>query len=238
MPRFLLVVRDASGKTREATFNAASEAEVEAAARRKGYSVVRVEQIHDVEDNADPEPAPDAPPTRRPGRAADGLTSLTRFLPFVSLGLAGFAVFLSLATLGYVIWSDPLGAGLGRYDFTDPRAAYLSSMQMEKKGDLRAALEYRRRFGDRTPAARRLIEKIDTYEFRKEIEYGSRKGLLITYKSGGERRHELAWFEKDERTGWWVESEIKLTDIEKQDSELAEQLRRFLTTGEVQLSKK
>jgi hypothetical protein len=251
MPRFLLVVRDAAGKTREKAVTAPSEAEVAAAARHKGYEVVSVEPIHEVRDTDSP-PLPAPPPTELPRRGAPpqtdnrtgwdegppGADRLSRLVPYASLGLAGTALLVSLATFGYVLWSDPLSGGLSRYDMSSPRAAYLSVMQREQKADLRAELEYQRRFADRRPGGRRIAEKIDTYEFRKEIEYGSRRGLLVSYKAGGEKRHHIAWFEKDDKTGWWVETDIPLADIEKNDRELADQLRRFEMTGEVPPAKK
>lgn len=234
MPRFRLVVRDAAGKVRTSTVSAASEDAAADIARRKGYAVDRVEPVHDLDDTPAPEPLPadDAPPP--PRRSA----SRVAVLPLAAVVLAGLALLVSVFTFGYVVWTDPLGGGLGRYDLSSPRATYLSRMQMEQKVDLRAELELRRRFGERTPSGRRLAEKIASYELRKEIDYGSRKGLLVTYKVGGEKRHEVEWFEKDDKTGWWLETDIPMTDIEKQDRELADQLRRFLSSGELPSAKK
>jgi hypothetical protein len=236
MPRFKLVLQDAAGKTRTATVEAADQADAVEVARRKGYQVRQVEPVYDLADGA---PADDVgsaehrlPGPRSAARpAVVGKQTLLLFL--VPTGLAAAAFLLALGTLIYVLVSDPLGSGLGKYDFSSPRAAYLSEMQIDRAADLRARIEYQRKFGERTPSGKRLKEKMDSYELKKEVEYGSRRGLLVSYKSGGTVRREVVWFDKDEKTGYWVEVDIPPAEVRKNDAPLADQIEQFQSTGEV-----
>lgn len=237
MNRFKLTILDPSGKTRSATVEAASQAEAIELARRRGF---QVQQIITLYDNAD------APAAGAYGGEAYPLEeaetpppasghSRRRFFtsPLLSTTLSAVALLLALSTLIYVASRESFGSGLRKYDFSNARAAYASGLQMERDKDLRAFVEYERRFGEHSLEGKRVREKIDSYELQKEIDYGSRKGLLVTYKAGGEKRHEVVWFEKDDDSGFWVRTDVLSRDIERNDRDLAELISHFLSTGQL-----
>ncbi len=238
MPRFKLVLQDASGKSRTATVEAASQAEAVDLARRKGYQVRQIEPVFDLDDAEPPAPMDtaehgyDDPPRKSSrARAAGGKPSgVMTFLPML---LAGLALVVALFTLVYVIVSDPLGSGLGKYDFSSPRAAYKSHLEMEKNADVRAEIQYARKFRDKSPLGKSVQERLDSYQVRKEVEFGNKQGLFITVKVDNREIHSVRWYEKDEDSGYWIEAEVNQSALNKEKPELAEQISKFLATGEV-----
>jgi hypothetical protein len=117
MPRYKLILQDASGKPRSATVDAGSQADAIDLARRKGYQVRQIEPVYDIGDDdppAPPEtaehgyaydlPAPPRPRPRRPDPRPDEppvrLDPLFLLLPTV---LSGLALLVSLVTLLYVL---------------------------------------------------------------------------------------------------------------------------------------
>jgi hypothetical protein len=164
------------------------------------------------------------------GRPGGGSSLLLKLLPTI---LSGLALVIALFTLIYVLVSDPLGSGLGKYDFSNPRASFKSRLEIEKNADMRAMIQYERKFRDKTPKGKAVAEELESYRVRKEVEFGSKKGLFITAKVNGREMHSVHWYEKDSDSGYWIESEINQAALAKEQPEVAEAIGKFLQTGEV-----
>jgi len=127
--------------------------------------------------------------------------------------LAPLALVLSMVSLGVSIATlvifgkrfdeqkevkDPLGKGMKSYDFTTPKASYLSQLKMVSDRDIRAQLEFESMLADKT-----LREKISTLEIRREMEDKGGKLLFASYEREGIKKYEVVKFEKDAETGLW-----------------------------------
>jgi len=241
MPRFKLILQDASGKSRTATVEAASQAEAVDLARRKGYQVRQIEPVYDLDDAGPPAPMDtaehgyddeDLPKKKTRERFREGGRSGSGF-PLVPTILSGLALAVALFTLIYVLASDPLGSGLGKYDFTSPRATFKSQLEMEKNADVRAEIQYMRKFRDKTPKGKRVAEELESYRVRKEVDFGSKKALFITVKVNGREQHSVHWYEKDSESGYWIEADVSQAALQKEQPETAEAISKFLASGEV-----
>ena len=69
--------------------------------------------------------------------------------------ISSVALVIAIFTLIYVLVSDPLGSGLGKYDFSSPRNTFKSKLEIEKNADIRASIQYERKFRDKTPNGKR-----------------------------------------------------------------------------------
>ena len=136
------------------------------------------------------------------------------------------ALLVSLGALALAAFRDPLGAGLKKYDFSTPKAAMVSHARMQINGDVRALVELQQR-----TEGRKVKEMLDTLDVRKEVEHRGRKLLFVTYKKDGVSKYEVAGFEKDAATGFWLPRSTYGFDVEKDDKDLAEQMRRWKDGG-------
>jgi hypothetical protein len=175
-----------------------------------------------------PAPAPQEPAPERPapfaaeprGKAPTNLSLLGSFV------LSACALVLSLVALGLHFFADPLGPGLARYDFTTPRAALVSQMQIQRRHDVRAALELQA-----LTAGGNLQEKLNTLEVPKEADWNGVHILFISYREDGVKRYGTAGFEKNARTGLWAPAPVPLPAVREQDPELAKQIESWEKDG-------
>ena len=120
----------------------------------------------------------------------------TNWLP---LGLSGLAMFIALASLGLAIVRDPWGSGLDAYDLSTPEAAYRSSLQMARDGNIQALIEIEQlKHGTTTR------EKLKSLTVHRSSSYQGKKVLFISYTENGIDKHDTAAVEKDADTGLWT----------------------------------
>lgn len=147
---------------------------------------------------------------------------------WVLWALASLSLLVALVALGVAFFRDPLGSGVSKYDFSSPRAALESRMKIEMNRDMRAMMELESLF-----EGKRQKERLDTLEVRKEAEFRDKTLLFIAYKQDGVYKYSIYGFEKDAGTGYWREKYVSDYDVEKENKELAAEMRRFRTSGQL-----
>lgn len=216
MTQFRFVAVDSSGRAKRGVMEATTEGDAVTRIEGHGFRVQDI-SIDLPEANGEPmgfEPKPSSAP-RNQGRGMLGL-----ILPCVLLVVA-------LAALGVTLFKDPLGSGISKYDFSTPRAALESRMKIEMNNDVRALLEL-----DTRVNGKKQKEQLDTLEVRKEAEYRGKKILFVAYKEDGINKYTVQSFEKDASTGYWLTSYVSAYDVEKDNKELAGQMRKWKDSGE------
>jgi predicted Zn finger-like uncharacterized protein len=156
-------------------------------------------------------------------------------LGMVSLPLAGLALVLSGVALGITLFRPhPLGAGLSKYDFSTPKAALRSQTEVQLNKDIRAELELME-----IVEGPKLKERLDTLEIVKEAQWGSKTILFISFKEDGEKKHQIASFEKHAKSGLWRRTYVGSYDtkLQQENPQLAEQMRSWETKGELNPAK-
>ena len=143
-----------------------------------------------------------------------------------SFALSACALLLALVALGLHFLADPLGPGLARYDFTTPRAALVSQMQIQLRKDVRAARELQA-----LTEGGKLKEKLDTLEVHKEADWKGTRILFIAYQEDGIKRYGAAGFEKNARTGLWAPAPVPLESVREQHADLAKQIESWEKEG-------
>jgi ribosomal protein S27AE len=142
--------------------------------------------------------------------------------------LPSLSLVIAVAALGVAVFRDPLGSGISKYDFTTPRAALESRMKMELNQDIRAMMEFQIRV-----RGKKEKERLATLEVRKEAEYQGKKILFIAFKVDGVNKYDTESFEKDASTGFWIPAYVGAYEVEKDNKELADQMRRWKSSGEL-----
>jgi hypothetical protein len=181
----------------------------------------------DVVERRGDEPEP-AVAERDDGPEPPTLRTAVRSRDRLALGLAALALFLSIAAVCIVTVRDPLGSGISKYDCSSPQAALVSEMRIQLNQDMRAVLELRER-----AIGTKLKEKIQTFEVRKDVEFGGKKLLFVTFKEDGISKYETKAVEKDASTGSWLPSYVSEYTVEKTNEALAAEMRRWETTGQL-----
>jgi hypothetical protein len=210
MAHFRFIAVDSRGRTKRGAVEASSEIEAVARIENSGLTIQSIET-----DGSDPGKGAitlsfERPPPRQ---RAGGMTSVA--LSLIALGIASTA-------LGFVLFRDPLGAGIGKYDLSTPKSSLESRLKIQLNNDVRALLELERQI-----QGKKLKEKLDTLEIRKEAEFRGRKILFVAYKSDGINKYSLEYVEKDANTGYWLPTFVNSYDVEKENKDLAVQMRKW-----------
>jgi hypothetical protein len=117
-------------------------------------------------------------------------------------------------------------SGLAPYDLSTPRAALVSRLQMQLRGDVPAAMELQALAGED-----KLKEKLQTLEVRYESEWQGVKILFIAYRQGGVMRYSAVGFEQNARTGYWVQVPVRLDEVRARNADLAKQIESWERDG-------
>jgi hypothetical protein len=141
------------------------------------------------------------------------------------------ALVLSLVALGgltyhWFLRSDPLGKGLSSYDLSTPTAAAKSMQQIDANMDLKAVIELQRKTKDK-----KLKEKIDTFEVKKETTWKDKTLLFITYKEEGKAKYDVVGMEKKGDPGVWTRSYVSDYEVENDNKDLAATMRSWKREG-------
>jgi hypothetical protein len=240
MPHFRFVAIDSTGQSKRGTIEASTEAEASARIAKRGLKVTQITPVEAV-------PAAPVADSPRHGDQNAATPSLDldskgdqaspvatagrppRLSPaWVSLALSGLAVLVAIAALVVALVRDPLGSGLANYDFSTPKAALISQMKIALNKDIRALLELQSQI-----KSKKLKEAIDTVEVRKEAEFQGKKILFVAFKEDGVNKYKTGAFEKHAETGFWQPTYVSAFTVEKENKELAAQMRRWEEAGEL-----
>lgn len=143
-----------------------------------------------------------------------------------AIALAMLALVASGIALAVALLRDPLGKGLSAYDFTTPVKALRSDDEMKLNTDLRAVMQLQRKI-----EGKKIREKLDTLEVRRESEFAGKKLLFITFKDGGISRYRVAAYEKDAETGLWMSAYVSKYEVEQADKALSDQMTKWERDG-------
>jgi hypothetical protein len=141
------------------------------------------------------------------------------------LAAAGFL--LGATALGLVLFRDPLGSGMKRYDFSTPKAALNSQLQIQQNKDIRALME----LSDLTDGPR-LKEKMETLQVTREADWKNIKVLFVSYNEKGKTKHDVEGFEKNADCGLWVRKYVSSYEVAKGDKQLAKDMEEWEKSGE------
>ena len=141
------------------------------------------------------------------------------------LSLLAFAA--SLCALGLVYFRDPLAADMKKYDFSTPRASLDSRLKIEANNDFRAEQELKKT----RLATKRKQEQLRTLVVKKDVEHRGYWLLFISYQQGGNPRHEVIAFDRNP-DGTWEPHELRPEDVEKDNWDLANQMRSWIRDGD------
>ena len=163
------------------------------------------------EPQASPKPNVEPPPVTTQPHDSVALPPATNSrsssrLPLI-LSTAALAISAISAAWGYI--NDPLGSGLGSYDFTTPQAALLSQIDMDKRQDVRAMLELQT-----LKKGASATEKRKTIKVHKESNYQGKKVLFTSHVENGIPKNDIATFEKHADSGYWFPAYLSTYDID------------------------
>jgi len=130
-------------------------------------------------------------------------------LPVVLSAVATVVSLAALLLTLLLLMDNPFGKGLDAYDFTSPKLAMLSEIDMKLNQDIRAAFELQlMRAGDE------LREKRNTLKVHKEATYQGKKILFISFSKNGVPKHDIASYEKDAASGFWSSSYVSTYNLD------------------------
>jgi predicted Zn finger-like uncharacterized protein len=173
------------------------------------------------------EPSDDRPPRRAPAAARRSLGLTLAVL--AGLGMSALALVLSGVALGLVFFRNPLpGSSLKKYDFSTPKAALTSQLEMERDQNLRAGMEM-----NGLVEGPLVQEKLRTLDVRKEAEWKGKKILFVAYEQKGVKKYNTIGFEKDAKTGFWLRHYVSSFEVRKDDERLARVMESWQDRGEL-----
>jgi hypothetical protein len=140
-----------------------------------------------------------------------------------ALIVALLALAVSIFAAAWAYFHDPLGKGLGAYDFSTPEGAVRSELEVQLNQDWRARLEM-----DAIRNAKRHQEFLDSLEIHKTLDYDRTgeariandsdyepvwKVVLLTYRQEGRKQHSYRFFRKHKESGMWLQAYASLFSI-------------------------
>jgi hypothetical protein len=153
----------------------------------------------------------------------------------LSIFLSLLALLTALGVLGWQLYAkfvpgqeppNPLGQGLKAYNFSTPKDAYLSQLQIEQKRDILARLEL-----DEARHGPELKEQLDTTQIRKEENWKGVTLLFIEYKRKGVSKYFIQGYEKGSRSGLWLPRYVSAYEVRKDNPDLANRMESWTKNG-------
>lgn len=114
--------------------------------------------------------------------------------------LSVVAILIALGSCVWVTYHDFWGSGIDQYDLSTPKAALISSMEIDLNGDMLASFE----LTQLTLGADKAKERIETLKVHQEREWCGNKILFISYDEDGIQRYQTKAFSKNAETGLWI----------------------------------
>ena len=232
MPQFRFTAVDAGGVPKRGTIEASSEAEASARIANRGFMVRELAYV----DGALPNPG--AYPPRHESQSPEtgdvdsetdqpSLRHATERMPqrvvaWAPLVLSIAAIALAFVALLTVLLHDPLGKGIGSYDFSTPESGAKSLIQIEANKDLRARLELQdlTEGGNSKEAAR-------TFEINKVVDFGDKKVVFASYLRKGAKKKRILGFEKDLESKLWVPTYVSAYEVKDVNAQLAKEMEAW-----------
>ena len=118
-----------------------------------------------------------------------GAAAAPMLLAIASLLVSGAALYL-------VVTKDPgvPGKSISEYDFSTPKAAVRSQMEMDANGDVRAMMEFARRRAMADEKKNR--KRLKSLEFGELLEHEDKTAVLYKVTDEDKDRHRVTWLEK------------------------------------------
>jgi hypothetical protein len=116
---------------------------------------------------------------------------------------------------------DPLGKGVGSYDFSTPEAGAKSVFQIEANQDIRAQLELER-LKEGNPK-----DTIRTLEINRVVDFEEKKVVFASYMHKGGKRRRLLGFEKDLESKLWIPVYVSPYKVMKTNEQLAKEMEAW-----------
>jgi hypothetical protein len=138
----------------------------------------------------------------------------------IAITLALFSLLISLGITFFIIKYKPLGEGIDKYNFSDPLAAYKSTLQMNFNQDVLAQIQL-----NTAISGKKSREKDQTLKVNKAHEYGGKTILFIEYSEAGLPKKDIVGMEKDAESGLWHEEYIAAYQVEDKNPELAAEIK-------------
>jgi hypothetical protein len=230
MALFQFTALDAAGAEKRGTIEAVTPQDAFVAIQRYGMTPTNVFPAGQLAADFSRTPVPIHRPPRPPGR---GLAVASLLLSLAALLVAGAA--LGWQWLGGKPASseakpaaDPLGKGLGAYDFTTPKNAFKSGLEIDKARDLRAITDL-----DKVRRGPEVEEKLRTFQVRKEETWKGAVILFIEFEEKGVKKHVAQGFERDARSGLWLPKYVSSYTVQSENATLANQMKNWETKGQL-----
>jgi hypothetical protein len=232
MALFQFTALDNTGTEKRGTIEAVTQQDAVTAIQHYGLQPTNVFAVNQPQAHSW---APAAPPYT-PAPASGGGN--------FSLYLSLLALLISLGVAGVVGWQwykkpasakeqeNPLGKGLKAYNFSTPKDAYLSQLQIEVDKDILARLELAK-----VKDGPQLQEQIDTTQVRKEETWKGITILFIEFQNKGVKKYFVQGFEKHEPSGMWLPKYLNGFEVRKENPELENRIESWLKNGDQPLGK-
>ena len=192
-----------------------------------------IEEIPEIESSPNPPPLVNNSPKQQHFLINDGHSPLSGAAAkqgriVFTLVLPCLSLLVALAALWIALFRDPLGSGISKYNFSTPRNALESYLKIQINHDMRAEIEL-----SSLVRGKDLKEELSTLDVRKEVEFRGKKMLFVAFKEKGVNKYDILSFEKDADTGFWIRTGVGAYEVEKDNKELANQMRRWEESGEL-----
>jgi hypothetical protein len=230
MPRYRFAAVDSSGTVHDGTINAATESEARNKLASNGLAVRKVEEATSSAEDAPLVEAPrrpaskSMPPTAMPARAPvieETEAPRRRGSPWPFI-FSLLALLVAVSTAVYVVYRDPPGGRLSKYDFRTPEAAAISYAKIEGNNDFRAQMELMNKL-----YGKYAREKANTLDVGKTLTHRSgMQVVFLNYTHDNMPIHEVQWFEKDADTGMWQPTH---SPPDVQNTPLGQEIREWLS---------
>jgi hypothetical protein len=153
----------------------------------------------------------------------------------IPIVLSVLSLVVSVATALWLGTHDPLGKGLSQYDFSTPKAALISSMEIQNKFDIKAIMQLAAATSDHIFG--NAAEKQRTLKVWKEAEWRGNKVLFCSFERDGITEYSCEAVERNAQTGRWMPSSLPLIfenagdSVSEEDKRLSKMVSRWKESG-------
>jgi hypothetical protein len=234
MPKFRFAAVDTEGMLHDGNIDAPDAPTARARLEGNGLRVRELEEV---------DPPPGEPPlfegpapvrvargdTRaEPGPPARGAVPPARASKWTYF-FAVAGLLLALFSVAYTLYRNPPWGRLSRYDFSTPETALRSQLRMEADGDYKAQFEYQAKL-----MSTDLKTVSDSLVIQRTAPFDNKTVVFIQFRftnplTQQERERKIVeWFEKDEKTGYWMQARERPRDLPQKDPQLAAEIEAWL----------
>lgn len=237
MPKFRFTAVDAEGTPHDGNIDAPDARTARARLERNGLAVRELEEI--ATPPGEPpvfEGPPPIPVARGQTRAESGQPAHAAAAPARSSKWTYFfavaGLLLALFAAGYTVYRNPPLGRLSKYDLTTPEAALRSMTRMQADGDYKAMFEYQ------TKLMRTELQDIsDTLVVHRTAPFEKQTAVFFQFRFTNPLTKQeqetkfVEWFEKDERSGYWLPARERPRDLPQKDPQLAAEIEKWMRSA-------